>query len=284
MPKVPIGVLLSLTLAASAPLAAQPQGAVASLEPLKGGGIDVDYAITFWTIPFGHTSVDAHFGRNAYQTSSHFETSGIVSAFWGAIIDANSSGQLTPRGLAPAVYDSYYRRGEEKKQRVRLTYGADGLPALLAEPPYNTARFPVSEEQKKQTLDPLSAVSYVLAAAKADASNPCGKTAPVFDGRRRYNIEFTYLRDEPVKLENGLYDGKAHLCQLHYNQIAGFKPKILKEGRAFPPIYGLFADIPSTSAPNGHYIVALKVWTSTGLGTIAATLSQMKVNDSASRT
>jgi len=283
MPKVPAGILLSLTLAASAPLAAQPQGSVASLEPTKAGGIDVDYAITFWTIPFGNTSVDARFGRDTYQTSSHFETRGIVSAFWGAIIDASSRGRLAHEGLTPAAYDSYYRRGEEKKQRVNLTYGADGIPVTFADPPYNANRFPVTDEQKKETLDPLSAVSYVLAATKADASNPCGTAAHVFDGRRRYNIEFTYLRDEPVKLENGLYTGKAHLCQLHYNQIAGFKPKILKEGRAFPPIYGWFADIPSPSAPNGRYFVALRVWTSTGLGTVTATLTKLDVQSDNSK-
>src|SRR5205814_9908512 len=117
MPKVPAGILLSLTLAASAPLAAQPQGSVASLEPTKAGGIDVDYAITFWTIPFGNTSVDARFGRNTYQTSSHFETRGLVSAFWGAIIDASPRRRLAHEGLTPAAYDSYYRRGEDKKQR-----------------------------------------------------------------------------------------------------------------------------------------------------------------------
>jgi hypothetical protein len=100
----------------------------------------------------------------------------------------------------------------------------------------------------------------------------------VFDGRRRYNITFTYLKDEQAKLTTGAYKGKAHLCQMHYNQIAGFKPKIMKEGKAFPPIYGWFADIPSASAPNGRYLIALRVWASTGYGTVMAELNQLKID------
>lgn len=283
MSKIPAGFLLLIALSA-VPLAARPEGAVAMPESSRSPGINVDYTIAFWRIPFGRTSFDARFGGGTYQTSSHFETSGLVSAFWGSVIDANSAGQITPQGLSPTLYDSFYRRSNgEKKQRVRVTYSADRVPVTFADPPYNTKRFPVTDEQKKQTLDPLSAVSLGLAAKTASPENPCGTVIPVFDGRRRYNIELTYLHDEPVKLDNGLYDGKAHLCQLHYNQIAGFKPKILKEGRAMPPIYGWFAEIPSGNAPNGHYLVALKLWTSTGLGTVSATLSHMSVEGGSSR-
>ena len=110
------------------------------------------------------------------------------------------------------------------------------------------------------------------------ASKPCGETVRVFDGRRRYNIEFSWLRDEPVKLE-GLYSGNAHVCQLHYNQIAGFKPKILKEGRALPPAFGWFAEFPNAAMPNGHYLLPLKLWTSTGLGTVTATLAKKNGGD-----
>ena len=74
-----------------------------------------------------------------------------------------------------------------------------------------------------------------------------------------------------------LFSGTAHLCQVHYRQIAGFKPKILKEGAAFPPIYGDFADIPAPSAPNGHYVVAVKLWSHLTWGTVSAELTKLRV-------
>ena len=271
-------VCLSLAFAVSLALPAAGDQAkptkVAALE--NGASLGVAYTISFWGIPFGHTDFDSKFKQEAYNTTSHFETSGIVSAFWNAKIEASSSGQVSPHGLEPAVYDSFYQRGSSNKERVKVTFGAD--PTVEADPPYNLTQYPVTPEQKKEALDPLSAVTLVLAGLKADASNPCGTVAPVFDGRRRYNIEFQYLKDEKPDVDTALGHGKAHLCQMHYNQIAGFKPKIMKEGKAFPPIYGWFVDVPNPNAPNGHYEIALKVWASTGWGTVDATLSQIHVN------
>lgn len=266
---------LNLCAAALALLPAQASEKLAALEP-GNGGLGIAYSIAFWGVPFGHTNFEAKFAGDSYRTTSHFETSGVVSAFWGATIDASSSGEYSAQAVKPSVYDSFYRRSAEKKERVKVTYGPSGIPVTEADPPYNTTKYPVTDAQKKDGLDPLSAVSFIMLGVKSDAARPCGTVAPVFDGRRRYNIEFTYLRDEPVNIA-GVYAGKAHLCQMRYNQIAGFKPKILKEGRAFPPIFGWFADIPGAGAPNGHYVVALKVWASTGWGTVAATLTQLKV-------
>jgi Protein of unknown function (DUF3108) len=229
---------------------AQP-AKVAALE--TNSSLGVAYTISFWGIPFGHTDFDSKFRQEAYSTTSHFETSGIASVFWQAKIEASSNGQLAQHTLEPAVYDSFYQRGSDKKERVTV-------------------------EQKKEALDPLSAVTLVLAGIKADPANPCGTVAPVFDGRRRYNIEFQYMKEEKPDVDTALGHGKAHLCMMHYHQIAGFKPKIMKEGKAFPPIYGWFVDVPNPNVPNGHYEIALKVWASTGYGTVDATLSQIHVN------
>jgi hypothetical protein len=119
----------------------------------------------------------------------------------------------------------------------------------------------------------MSAVTLVLSGVKADSANPCGTVAPVFDGRRRYDIVFTYVKDEPVKLDQ--YKGTAHLCQLHYRQIAGFKQKILKEGAAIPPIFADLADIASAAAPDGHFVVPVRVWSRLNWGTVSAELTAM---------
>lgn len=256
--------------------------AAASNPPMspKGGHLQIEYRIAFLGIPFGRTQYDIHIARDGYRTQSHFETSGIVSAFWQAVIDATANGQLTQTTITPAEYDSHYARGD-KRQRVKLTYRPDRLPTLLAEPAYNVHRYPVTDEQKKQGIDPLSAATSVLAGTSQSTADPCGSKAAVFDGRRRYDIDMSYMHDEPVKLDSGLYSGKAHLCELHYNQLAGFKPKILKEGRALPLAYAFMAEVQNPAAPRGHYVVPLKLWASTGFGTVTATLTQLKTENGA---
>jgi hypothetical protein len=273
-----LGTSLALLAALSVPAAAQGPAKVADLGP---GTLSLAYSIAFWGIPFGQTNYDGHFSDAGYSAKSHFETSGIVSVFWNAIIDATANGRITPHGLAPNEYDSYYRRSETKKERVKVTF-ANGDATTFADPPYNATQWPVTADQKRDAVDPMSAVTLILAGVKADAANPCGTVAPVFDGRRRYDITFRYVKDEPVKLANGLYNGRAHLCELHYNQIAGFKPKILKEGKAFPPMYADFADVPGGAG--GHYVVALKLWSAMAWGTVTADLTQLHVGGEAPKT
>jgi Protein of unknown function (DUF3108) len=257
--------------------AGAPGTKMASLEPNTPGTLDIAYSIAFWGIPFGNTNYDGKFADDAYAVKSHFKTSGIVSVFWQSEIDATANGHYDAHEIEPALYDSYSRRSEEKKERVKVTYG-DGPPQVFADPPYSTTKYPVSDAQMEEALDPMSAATSVMAGVTADAQNPCGKVAPVFDGRRRYNIEFTYIKDQKVKLDGGLFDGTAHLCKIKYHQIAGYKPKMIKEGQSWPPIYGLFADVPSASAPAGHFVIALKLWADTWWGTVSVHLTQLNVN------
>jgi hypothetical protein len=273
-----LGTSLVLLVALSVPALAGP-AKVADIVP-QYGTLSLAYSIAFWGIPFGQTNYDGRFTDTGYSARSHFQTSGIVSMFWQAIIDATANGRIAQHRLIPNEYDSYYRRSEEKKEQLKVTF-ANGDATTFADPPYNMTQWPVTAEQKRDAVDPMSAVTLILAGVKADAANPCGTVAPVFDGRRRYDITFSYMKDEPVKLASGLYNGRAHLCQLHYNQIAGFKPKILKEGKAFPPMYADFADVPGGA--NGHYVVALKLWSALSWGTVSAELTRLKVGSEASR-
>ncbi len=237
--------------------------------------LSVAYTIDFWGISFGHTDYHAKFTADSFDAKSHFETSGVVSIFWNSIIDANANGGIAAHAITPTLYDSYSQDHNSKKQRVKVTYEA-GLPTTFADPPYNMKKNPVSDEQKKGAIDPMTAMTTIMTGLKADAKNPCGTGVEVYDGRRRYDVTFTYLKDETLKVPN-VYSGNAHTCQIHYNQIAGYKQKIVKEGKALPPMYADFADVTAPGSPNGHYVVAIKLWSALSWGTVSATISELKV-------
>ena len=281
IPQILWAAALSITSAAMlAPAALGGETArTASAASEPAGTLDLSYEMRFWFVPFGHTTYRGVFADNTYQASSYFKTSGLVSVFWQAEIDAGASGNVETRSVAPYVYDSFATRSSEKKQRVKLTYDGKGPPKLFANPAYNTKQFPVSVEEQEKGVDPMSAVTLIVSGLSADAKNPCGTVAPVFDGRRRYNVEFTYLKDQPLKLENGLYSGPAHLCRIRYHQIAGYKQEILSGDKSkWPPIFALVADIPDASAPLGHYVVPLKMWAKTEWGTVTVELSALNAS------
>ena len=259
-------------------------GAAATALPMVANAqaprIEAAYSVGFWGINFGYTNYDGKVGDGSYDAKMHFETSGVVSIFWNSKIDANVDGHIAPHNIAPAIYDSYSTDHNSRLQRVKVSFD-NGIPSTTAEPPYNTTKYPVTDEQKRGAIDPMSAITSIISGVKADERNPCGTGVQVFDGRRRYDVSFSYLKDEPVKMSNGVFNGTAHLCQIHYNQIAGYKQKIIKEGKDLPPMFVDFADVPAKDAPNGHFVMAIKLWSSLSWGTVTATLDGIKVDGAA---
>ncbi|MEJ1969857.1 MAG: DUF3108 domain-containing protein [Rhizomicrobium sp.] len=102
-------------------------------------------------------------------------------------------------------------------------------------------------------------------------------TLPVFDGRRRYDVAFEKVKDVNVAMDNGLYKGKAVLCQMKYRQLAGYKPRVIKDGANFPMISAWVATFPS-SVTGRPYVVPLRVWSDTSYGVIAAVATSLKID------
>src|SRR5438105_14621374 len=100
-------------------LAVSAQAAPSEPPAGNAGTIEIAYSLAFWGIPFGETSYDGRFSNGGYSASSHFNTSGIVSIFWQATIDATATGHVTEHAVGPLEYDSFFRRGSLKKERVK---------------------------------------------------------------------------------------------------------------------------------------------------------------------
>jgi hypothetical protein len=240
--------------------------------------LDVSYDLYAGPFTLGKVGVHQRFETNAYEGNSTLQTGGIVNLFWKSTIDANAHGTVQNGQLNPAVYDSHSVNHANKVQQVSLTYSLKGPPVLMANPSYDTKKYPVSDEQKKNTLDPVSAVAFLTTGASASSKSPCGSVAPVFDGGRRYDVVVDYLKTDAIHTDNGLYNGPAFVCQIHYRQIAGFKQKILSEGANLPDIFAWVAAMPSRSNPARHYLVPVRVWATTMFGTISAVATHVKID------
>jgi hypothetical protein len=226
-------------------------------------------------VSLGKVDLDASVRGSEYHLVSHLQTEGVLNAFWKANIQATSSGNIGPKSVVPALYDSFTIRHDGQKQQVSLTY-ANSAPKLFAEPAYDLTSYSIKPEDQKNTFDPLSAVMTILTGAVATGGDGCNLTAPIFDGRRRYNIEMNKVRDvDNIKLSNGLYQGKGMLCQLHYKQIAGYKPTVLRAKDPYPVFNAWVAPFKSGSR---EYLVPLKVWADTSFGPITAVATSLKLD------
>ena len=267
--------LLPMLLSAATPVIAA--GGAASDQPSQPGS-QVQVSLTLYAggIGFGKMDLDTTFRGTDYRSVSNFQTSGMVNAFWQSEIQATSSGKIGGKILEPGLYDSFDINRTGKKQQVSLTY-ENGAPRLYADPVYSTTGYEVKADDQKNTLDPLSALTFIVSGVAADAGNPCSLTAPVFDGRRRYNIEMSKVKDTDIKMDNGLYAGKAVLCQIRYRALGGMRPGVLRRSNeSFPAINAWIVTYPGAA---GHsFAVPVRVWADTQYGQLSVVADSIKID------
>ena len=271
---------LALALLASLPFlqsAHAAGGAGAEAPTLTSSQLQMAMTLYAGGVTLGKVDLNATIRGDQYHAVSNLQTGGVVNAFWQSQIQATSTGTVAAKEFHPSLYDSFYTGRSDKKQEVSLTYDGNGPVRLYAEPPYSTTGYEVSPDQQKATFDPLSAITYLVSGVGAEADNPCAIVLPVFDGRRRYNVEITKIKDTQVSMDNGLYKGHALLCQLKYRQLAGFKPRVIKEGASFPTINAWIVTFPS-AITGRNYVVPLRVWADTSYGVIAAVATTLKID------
>lgn len=245
--------------------------------------LEFTYHLYAGGIPFGKASMTARLQGEDYKATALVETQGIVNKFWQSKIETASNGTIGDSRLTPRQYDSFTTRRTGQRQEVTLKFGADGPSSVLANPAYDNNRFPISEEVKKRSLDPLSAVLYLTTSSRAVEDKPCQASAPIFDGRRRYDLAFNFVKKAEVKMDNGLYSGPALVCQLQYKQVAGYQQRIVENGHPIPKVFAWVASFPSQADPKRHYAVPVRLWAESDFGIIVAVMDELKVDGVAIR-
>jgi len=276
--------LLLATSLSLLPIAAHAGDAAVSADAAQGSAPEADgpsstvqlvWQVYLGGFNLGNIGIKTSFSGSSYSAVSRLKTAGVVNSFYEAVIDATSVGLVGDHALQPQKYDSN-TNNEKQNQKVGLTYTAAGI-QLSSDPPYNTKRFPVTDEQKRGTLDPLSGLVYSLSGVSHTDQKPCGETVRVFDGRRRYDIELTYKGKDKVKTDGG-YVGPAVKCTVVYKQIAGFKPN-LNKGKPLPVITAWFAAMESeTGGPVKRFMVPVKIMTETPYGVALAHARKITVD------
>ena len=240
--------------------------------------LELSYDLYVGGIPLGKVAMSARFQGTDYKAISTLETQGIVNAFWQSKIEAASNGLVRRGDVRPALYDSYSQNRNAQRRQVTLTFGPEGPRSLYSDPPYPETRYAVSEDQQRNTLDPLSAAVFLTNSVNAENAKPCEAVAPVFDGRRRYDVRLSFVRKTEVRMDNGLYRGPASVCQVRYNQVAGYQQTLVDQGKKLPDIFAWVTPIQSRTDPTRQHMLPLRVWAETEYGIVVALASSVKVD------
>jgi hypothetical protein len=142
-------------------------------------------------------------------------------------------------GLMPALHETR-SDGRWRLRTTHLVFDGNGVHAEVT-PPVDR---PLEASLLTGSLDPLTAV--LAAGRRLAAQGRCDQRVKVFDGRRRFDLDFADAGDEELQPTFGIFGGIARRCVLHLRKITGFEEENKKPGT---PAEVWFASVAAGTAP-----------------------------------
>jgi len=255
--------------------------------------IRVDFAFNYGGFQLGEATLRADFRDGTFEATSDMQTKGLADSLFQSTYKVWSTGTYTPGTVTPARYTNDFQGKGDKYQKVDMRYDADGYPLdPEADPTYEKflKKRPVTREQRAGAVDPMSAWIHMLTAATASGANPCGTTIPIFDGRRRYDLVFTFVKNDEISVGRGgkTYKGPAFHCRMRFQPIAGYKQERMErfeqdeDALPIPDMDVWMVHLreegrPAASMPN--YLVPIKIMSDTPLGAVVMIAEKIRLKD-----
>lgn len=157
----------------------------------------------------------------SYDIKIRFRAEGFFGRLMPFSMEAFSQGVFAAAATQPRVAGQR-NVWSGKERRVDLRYLPDGSVEARAEPPATKDDGdPVSQEDRRHTVDLVSAILAVLKTIEGGA--PCERSVPVFDGRRRYDFLAVDEGKEWLKKSSySTYEGETVTCRIVMNAVSGF--------------------------------------------------------------
>lgn len=212
-----------LCLAAALALAAGTASGATTLPAASVGpkpDIKADYTVYIGGLQVATGSMMATLGGETYLLENTLGSAGVAARFWDAHWTMTSKGTISEEAVRPSLFEfSATEKSKTKSREIR--YDGRGVPSLTFEPPEpeeETAQ--ITPRLYRHTLDPVSAFLLPV----ATDGNPCDRSLPIFDGKRRYDLQLTFHSETSVTTRDGGYSGEAIKCRVRVKPGDGMEP------------------------------------------------------------
>ncbi|MFD0915070.1 DUF3108 domain-containing protein [Pseudahrensia aquimaris] len=135
----------------------------------------------------------------------------------------SASGKISGTKVIPSSQNASFRRGK-KKGETQLTFAGANVVKIAYSPKIKIKpdTIPLKDSHSKNVLDPVSALIFPVAdGGKTNGKEVCNRSVPVFDGKVRMNLEFSY-KGEGTDRPAG-YNGPVYRCAVKYVPVAGHR-------------------------------------------------------------
>jgi hypothetical protein len=197
--------------------------------------LDAKYVISAAGISIGKSEITVQIDKDKYTASATGRASGFLSILVSGEGSVHVEGAVTEAGLQPKNFTASIKKDNENSE-VKLVIDGGSVVDMTAESSLpDQDRVPLTDADRHGIIDPLTAVLLPAGKSEALSNDVCQRTLPIFDGRRRYDLDLSFKRKDELKLASG-YQGPVAVCAVKFKPIAGHHSsslivKYLSEGR-----------------------------------------------------
>ncbi len=180
------------------------------------------YAVTLMGLHIGELYADGNMQPQAYQMGLNAQLTGLAAMVSSVRMALASSGAVNKRGtVAPSSYATSAVNSEATRTlRMALNAGTVKAVEINPEPEWRAERVPVTEANKRNVLDPTSALIMPVPAGQSlTGPAACQRTLPIYDGYARFDIALHYQGEREVQVQG--YSGPVAVCSARYHPISG---------------------------------------------------------------
>jgi hypothetical protein len=217
-----------------------------AIRPSEASPLVWHYAATWAGLPAAEIDVRIEESAAVYRSEIDIRTIGLPRWFTRFRARGLSEGAVSGAGLAePARYDAFYDLRSRKDKRISLRFERRGDAVIAERGPEDGSSGsnpPLPAAQRAGVVDPLTMVNLMRMAVRTGSARAKGLTIPVYDGKRRFDVEERALTTETWRV------GEEHRRVLHLalllRPVAGFNER---DGEGNPdetprPLDVLFSD------------------------------------------
>ena len=242
--------------------------AVLLANPALAGSTDLPAQVTaLYRVNFGLLGEIGYFRFNstvngeAYALAAEAKIDTAVFDYFGAM---SSMGSVLSAVTKPGGYQFRYKQkailGKKKRRSLDMAFDGSGVKDVTFVPPDPPSKkaIPVTKDQLKHVLDPLSGV---MALSLGNIAKPCEQKLPIFDGKQRFDLVFS---------PTGRSDGADHVCRVRLVPISGHK-----EGEGAGSVIAGDIEVVMRPVPKANILIPYRVTVPTIIG--AAVLASDRI-------
>lgn len=179
------------------------------------------YSVTLVGLRIGDLYANGTFAPKNYHIDLSVQLSGIARMVSNTQMALESSGAMRKEKLSPMNYaTNAVTQSETRTLRMALKKGTVKAVEIVPPPNFYGERVPVSEANKRNVLDPTSALIMPVPANESLVGPAaCNRTLPIYDGYARFDVALHYAGTRDVSVAG--YSGPVAVCTARYHPISG---------------------------------------------------------------